>query len=197
MDHIYHINEIFSTLQGEGFYTGRPSIFIRFSGCNIKCPFCDTLHHKSQLYTLDQICEQINVWPNIRHVVLTGGEPGLQVDEALITALHKTGKYVAIETNGTLPIPPDIDWITCSPKVEWCNMPLVLNKCDELKVVYIGDEQDLSSYLNIQCQVRYIQPCDSKNQSQNTRTLQQAIKYCLTHPQWDLSLQTHKIIGIP
>lgn len=197
MDHIYHINEIFSTLQGEGFYTGRPSIFIRFSGCNIKCPFCDTLHQKSRLYTLDQICEQINVWPNIRHVVLTGGEPGLQVDEALITALHKAGKYVAIETNGTLPIPPDIDWITCSPKVEWCNVPLVLNKCDELKVVYIGDEQDLSSYLNIQCQVRYIQPCDSKNQSQNTRTLQQAIKYCLTHPQWDLSLQTHKIIGIP
>lgn len=197
MDHIYHINEIFSTLQGEGFYTGRPSIFIRFSGCNIKCPFCDTLHQKSRLYTLDQICEQINVWPNIRHAVLTGGEPGLQVDEALITALHKAGKYVAIETNGTLPIPPNIDWITCSPKVEWCNVPLVLNKCDELKVVYIGDEQDLSSYLNIQCQVRYIQPCDSKNQSQNTRTLQQAIKYCLTHPQWDLSLQTHKIIGIP
>lgn len=197
MDHIYHINEIFSTLQGEGFYTGRPSIFIRFSGCNIKCPFCDTLHQKSRPYTLDQICEQINVWPNIRHVVLTGGEPGLQVDEALITALHKAGKYVAIETNGTLPIPPDIDWITCSPKVEWCNVPLVLNKCDELKVVYIGDEQDLSSYLNIQCQVRYIQPCDSKNQSQNVRTLQQAIKYCLTHPQWDLSLQTHKIIGIP
>lgn len=197
MDHIYHINEIFSTLQGEGFYTGRPSIFIRFSGCNIKCPFCDTLHQKSRLYTLDQICEQMNVWPNIRHVVLTGGEPGLQVDEALIAALHKAGKYVAIETNGTLPIPPNIDWITCSPKVEWCNVPLVLNKCDELKVVYIGDEQDLSSYLNIQCQVRYIQPCDSKNQSQNTRTLQQAIKYCLTHPQWDLSLQTHKIIGIP
>lgn len=197
MDHIYHINEIFSTLQGEGFYTGRPSIFIRFSGCNIKCPFCDTLHQKSRLYTLDQICEQINVWPNIRHAVLTGGEPGLQVDEALITALHKAGKYVAIETNGTLPIPPDIDWITCSPKVEWCNVPLVLNKCDELKVVYIGDKQDLSSYLNIQCQVRYIQPCDSKNQSQNARTLQQAIKYCLTHPQWDLSLQTHKIIGIP
>lgn len=197
MDHIYHINEIFSTLQGEGFYTGRPSIFIRFSGCNIKCPFCDTLHQKSRLYTLDQICEQINVWPNIQHVVLTGGEPGLQVDEALIAALHKAGKYVTIETNGTLPIPPDIDWITCSPKVEWCNVPLVLNKCDELKVVYIGDEQDLSSYLNIQCQIRYIQPCDSKNQSQNTRTLQQAIKYCLTHPQWDLSLQTHKIIGIP
>lgn len=191
----YKINEIFYTLQGEGFYTGTPSLFIRFSGCNLQCPFCDTSHQSFHETTLDEII-QIATQSPIRHVVLTGGEPALQIDEPLTTALHHAHKFIAIETNGTTPIQGNVDWITLSPKTTWSPRPLVIRNCNELKVVFTNKDQDFSQYLNLTCQIRYLQPCDTHDKIQNKRILQEAIEYCLENPQWNLSLQTQKLIGI-
>ena len=109
------INEIFYSLQGEGYHTGTPAVFIRFSGCNLKCSFCDTQHEAGTLMTDDEIIAEVSKYPAVT-VILTGGEPSLWIDDALIDRLHKAGKYVCIETNGTRPLPESIDWVTCSPK---------------------------------------------------------------------------------
>ena len=108
------INEIFYSLQGEGAHTGTPAVFVRFSGCNLKCDFCDTLHESGIEMTDEAIIDEVCKYP-CRMVILTGGEPGLWIDDALVDALHKAGKYVAIETNGTQVLPEAIDWVTCSP----------------------------------------------------------------------------------
>lgn len=196
MKPIYRINEIFVTLQGEGHFTGTPSLFIRFSGCNLKCPFCDTQHSSYREMSADEIIAQA-CQTSVSHVVLTGGEPSLQVDEVLLSALHNAKKFIAIETNGTTPLLPGIDWVTLSPKKEWSSRPLALTQCDELKVVFTGMKQDLHAYDSISCHLRYLQPCDVHDEVQNRRILREAVSYCLEHPQWRLSLQTHKLIGIP
>lgn len=108
------INEIFYSLQGEGFHVGTPAVFVRFSGCNLECEFCDTRHEEGVMMSDEEILEQVCQYP-CKTVILTGGEPGLWVDEDLVAALHKAGKYVCIETNGTCVLPESIDWVTCSP----------------------------------------------------------------------------------
>ena len=116
MSKTYKINEIFYSLQGEGFYTGTPSVFVRFSGCNLSCPFCDTDHNQGVMMTADEIAAAVNAYP-ASHVVLTGGEPSLFVDDELTAALH--GHFIAMETNGTHPVAAGVDWITMSPKSDF------------------------------------------------------------------------------
>lgn len=177
------INEIFYSLQGEGFYTGTPSIFIRFSGCNLRCPFCDTDHEQGTLMHDDVIMWYVCQYP-VSHVVLTGGEPGLQIDRNLIDLLHEAGKYVCIETNGTCALPRGIDWVTCSPKA---GARIKLKKMDEVKVVYTG--QDLRTYEKLPAKHFFLQPCSCSNTGD-------VVDYILKNPQWRLSLQTHKLIDI-
>lgn len=177
------INEIFYSLQGEGFHTGIPAVFVRFSGCNLSCAFCDTAHEEGVMMSDEQIAEAVASYP-ARMVVLTGGEPSLWIDESLLSLLRQAGKYICIETNGTHPLPAGIDWVTCSPKE---NAPVVLTKIDEIKVVYIG--QDVSKHMAIPARYHFLQPCSC----QNTR---EVIEYILQHPTWRLSLQTHKLIDI-
>ena len=194
---MYKINEIFHSLQGEGFNTGTASVFIRFSGCNLRCSFCDTQHIKGTLMTAAQIVEQVMQFPKAPLIVLTGGEPSLFVDHELIAALKTTGKRIAIETNGTHPLPQGIDWVTLSPKSDFDggdDAPCVLNHCDELKVVYLG--QDLSQYDHIHTSHRFLQPCYVDDEPQRLRNLQACAQAVLDNPQWRLSLQTHRIIGI-
>ena len=133
------INEIFYSLQGEGFHTGTPAVFVRFSGCNLKCSFCDTRHEEGTLMSDEEILQAISAFPS-NVVILTGGEPSLWIDQAFIDLLHRAGKYICIETNGTNPLPEGIDWVTCSPK----GAPLRVTHMDEVKVVYTG--QDLTQY---------------------------------------------------
>lgn len=178
------INEIFYSLQGEGFHAGTPAVFVRFSGCNLKCDFCDTRHEEGKDMTDEEIVEEVLRYPS-RMVILTGGEPGLWVDDALIEALHKAGKYICIETNGTCVLPEQIDWVTCSPKQ---STVLKVKRMDEVKVVYLG--QDVSSYLQLPATYYFLQPCSCRN-------TEEVVGYILQHPQWRLSLQTHKLINIP
>lgn len=190
----YPINEIFYSLQGEGFYTGTPSIFIRFSGCNLSCGFCDTDHAAFRRMCASDILESIASYP-ARHVVLTGGEPALFVDEVLLEQLHGAGKYVAIETNGTHPLPRGIDWITLSPKDHvTAQAHTILSVCDELKVVFF-DADTLPSFDHIRAQHRFLQPCDT-GEGNASRIVEETIEYCKAHPCWRLSLQTHKMLNI-
>ena len=176
------INEIFYSLQGEGFHTGTPALFIRFSGCNLKCSFCDTQHEAGTFMSDEEIIRQAAQCP-ARMVILTGGEPSLWIDDELISRLHAIGKYVCIETNGTHPLPKDIDWITCSPK----DAPVVLEHMDEVKVVFTG--QNVEPYAALPATHYFLQPCSCKN-------TQEVVEYILAHPHWRLSLQTHKLISI-
>lgn len=191
------VNEIFYSLQGEGFFTGTPSIFIRLSGCNLRCPFCDTSHESFCKMSEEQIAEKADSFPAC-HVVITGGEPSLQLTGSLIEKLHHVGKFVAVETNGTHPLPSNTDWITLSPKDAYLNTSSskpILTKVDEIKIVYNG--QPPHTYPQISAKHHFLQPCDTGNMEINNRNLQETIAYCLKHPKWRLSLQTHKIIHIP
>ena len=130
-----------------------------------------------------------------RLIVLTGGEPSLSIDENLTAALHKAGKTVAIETNGTRPLPSGIDWVTLSPKTEFTeNAEPIITSCDELKVIYTGEPFD--TYPHISASHRFLQPCDTGYKTRNAQLTLQAAHWCIVHPQWRLSLQIHKIIGI-
>lgn len=183
------INEIFYSLQGEGRYTGTPAIFIRFSGCNLKCSFCDTDHNKGVEMSTEEILNKIKGTP-CKFIVLTGGEPGLQVTYDFVEALKKEGYYVAVETNGTMPLPGNIDWITCSPKYK----KVVLKRIDEIKVVY--ECQDMSQYDNLMAKEYYLQPCDYKDAEKNKNNIEQTIKFIKENPKWKLSLQTQKILNV-
>lgn len=193
----YRINEIFYSLQGEGRHTGRAAVFVRFSGCNLKCPFCDTDFKEYREMTAGEIVKAASQWKECGFVVLTGGEPSLQVDEALINALHHEGFYIAIETNGTHPLPQTIDWVTLSPKNCFVKHApaLAAQKVDEVKVVFDGIhdpeqwETSTDLYLNLQ-------PCDTGNKERNREVTLQCVEYIKRHPQWHLSLQTHKFIHI-
>lgn len=191
----YRINEIFYSLQGEGFFTGTPALFIRFSGCNLRCSFCDTRHETGEMLSLCEIVRHATECP-ARHVVLTGGEPSLFIDDALVDALHAVGKFVAIETNGTHTLPANIDWVTLSPKTPYIKEapPIVLTHCDELKVVFNGALP--ATFPDIKAQHHFLQPCDTGNSDRNMEIISAAIHWLLAHPTWQLSLQTHKLIGI-
>lgn len=188
------INEIFYSLQGEGFFTGTPSVFVRFSGCNLACDFCDTRHETGREMSETEIVAEVSRFP-ATHVVVTGGEPTLQLTASLVDKLHEAGKFVAIETNGTHAAPENIDWITLSPKSAFFpQVPIYIKECDELKVVFNGTP--LPDYGEIKAAHRFLQPCDTGNEAENAQILSQSIVWCLQHPQWRLSLQTHKIIGV-
>lgn len=177
------INEIFYSLQGEGYYTGTPAIFIRFSGCNLKCSFCDTLHEDGHWMTDGEIVEEVKKYPAVT-VILTGGEPSLSIDRKFVDLLHRAGKYVCIETNGTRPLPDNIDWVTCSPKQ---GAKLEITRMDEVKVVYEG--QDITVYEQLPAGHFFLQPCSCAN-------IGETVDYVMYHSKWRLSLQTHKLIDI-
>lgn len=178
------INEIFESLQGEGFHTGTASVFVRFSGCNLVCPFCDTQHHSYVEMSDEEIVAKVSSYA-AGWVILTGGEPSLQATERLVDLLHQSGKQVAIETNGTHSLPANLDWVTLSPKE---GAKVVVQKADEVKVVFT--DQDVEKWRTaIQADHYFLQPCSCKN----TKAV---VDYILQHPHWRLSLQTHKYIGI-
>ncbi len=209
----YSVKEIFYTLQGEGANTGRPAVFCRFAGCNLwsglekdranaVCNFCDTDFvgvdgdgggKFSDAFSLARaVAETWHGANNVnRLVVLTGGEPALQLDAALIDALHAHDFEIAIETNGTLPLPEGIDWICVSPKAD---AALRIVAGDELKLVFPQVKAMPERFEDLAFDHFFLQPMDGLEREKNT---QQVIEYCLRNPRWRLSVQTHKILGIP
>ena len=206
----YRIKEIYFTQQGEGKNTGKDFVFVRFSGCNLWsgkekhrasaiCKFCDTDFYGTDgvnggIYeTKDLVTKIKSLWiskdSEIR-VVLTGGEPLLQVDASLITALKKANIYIAIETNGTLKAPKGIDWICMSPKA---NTDIQLTEGSEIKVIYPQENLDPADFNNMNFSNYYIQPMDSKDYEAN---VSKSVEFCMQNSNWRLSLQTHKILGI-
>ena len=185
------VNEIFYSVQGEGRYTGTPAVFLRLSGCNQKCDFCDTNHLAYEEMSEDDIVAAVSRFPS-RHIVITGGEPTLQLTTSLADKLHDAGFFIQIETNGSVKMPEDcrIDWITCSPK----SAPVVLSHIDEIKVVYNG--QDVSRWESFPATEHRLQPLDTKDATRNEEILRLTLEYILAHPIWALSLQTHKMINV-
>ncbi|OFA07113.1 7-carboxy-7-deazaguanine synthase [Duganella sp. HH101] len=209
----YSIKEIFYTLQGEGAHAGRPAVFCRFSGCNLwtgreidrasaVCQFCDTDfvgtdgEGGGKFKTAQELAATIDaLWPASyaasKYVVFTGGEPLLQLDAALIAAMHAVGFTIAIETNGTLPVPEGVDWICVSPKM---GSQLVVSKGSEIKVVIPQTGQDLGAYEHLDFEHFFVQAMDGPLAEFNTKL---AIDTCKRNPKWKLSLQTHKLLQIP
>lgn len=208
----YAVKELFYTLQGEGAQAGRAAVFCRFAGCNLwsgreadrsgaVCRFCDTDFvgvdgdGGGRFDTSEELAEAISrTWHGTRHdpyVVFTGGEPLLQLDAVLLAAAHARGFTCAVETNGTRPAPVGLDWVCVSPKA---NAPLQLEGGDELKLVYPQAGLDPASLATLAFDHFWLQPMDGLDQAANTRA---AVAYCLAHPRWRLSLQTHKVLGIP
>ncbi len=195
----YRVNEIFYSIQGEGRWAGRPAIFVRFSGCNLKCPFCDTdFRYFEEMGVTDILQKVQEVGGNCKFIVLTGGEPTLQVDEQLTALLHKWGYYLSMETNGTHQVPEGIDWVTCSPKslffADTENAKPVISNASELKVVFDGEHA--ISDCGIDAEYYYVQPCDTGDEARNADILQQTLAFVEAHPKWSLSLQLHKIINV-
>jgi organic radical activating enzyme len=191
------INEIFYSLQGEGRWAGTPAVFVRFAGCNLNCDFCDTKHQTYKEYTEGEVLREIAKYVLCKHIILTGGEPSLQITEDFIDLLVENGYYVAIETNGTRALPAGLQWVTCSPKFDFCkNAEIKLDWIDELKVIYRGKEQDMSPYEEIEATEYYLQPCDTGNVEKNQQILQETIDFIKHNPLWKLSLQTQKVLDI-
>jgi 7-carboxy-7-deazaguanine synthase len=209
----YRIKEIFYTLQGEGEHAGRPAVFCRFSLCNLWtgrekdraraiCKFCDTDflgtdgEGGGKFDTPEDLADAVEAawprgWIENRMVVCTGGEPLLQLDAAAVSALQGRGFYVAVETNGTQEVPPGIDWVCVSPKV---GADLVVSRGDELKFVYPQGGVDPTSFEALDFRHFRVQPMDGPDVVENAAA---AVKFCLDHPNWKLSTQTHKYLGIP
>ena len=210
-DMSYAVKELYYTLQGEGAQAGRAAVFLRFSGCNLwsgreidrataACTFCDTDFvgvdgpGGGRFATPDALADAVAVlWPGggKPYVVCTGGEPLLQLDAPLIDALHAAGFEVGVETNGTLPAPPGLDWICVSPKGA---APLAQRSGDELKLVYPQSGVAPAAFEGLDFRHWLLQPLDGPDRAAAT---QAAVDYCRAHPRWRLSLQTHKILGIP
>ena len=194
------VNETFLSLQGEGHFTGTPAFFLRFAGCNLKCPFCDTNHQSYREMSEEEIVKEASSHKP-RHIVITGGEPALQLTQSLVDKLHEAGFFIQVETNGTLPLPEGIDWVTCSPKSPLSASPMGEEYPHELKVLFMGDGTDPEASLpggrfGGGLLRLYIQPLDTGNEEQNRIILRDTIAYILEHPKWSLSLQTHKMLGI-
>ncbi|CAM4037499.1 7-carboxy-7-deazaguanine synthase [Vreelandella rituensis] len=213
---MYHIKEAFYTLQGEGGQAGRASVFCRFSGCNLwsgreqdrataACRFCDTDfigtdgQNGGRFTQAAALAEHLHaLWPKqdgyaIPYVVFTGGEPLLQLDPALINAMRAQGSEVAVETNGTLPVPAGIDWLCVSPKG---NNALTVTSGDELKLVYPQPDAPPERFAAFNFRHFFLQPMDTGPLGEPGNCMADTVAYCLAHPQWRLSLQTHKIAGI-
>lgn len=189
------INEIFYSLQGEGLNTGKAAVFVRFSGCNLQCPFCDTKHGDGKKMSDLEIIDQITQYPS-RLVVLTGGEPTIYADDAFIEKLHQKGRKVAIETNGTNIVSSKVDFITLSPKFEFVeNAKLRQFDCDELKVIF-NSANKMDAYNVIKAKHKYIQPCDTGDAETNQMHIINAIRFVKENPDWQLSLQLQKILSI-
>lgn len=183
MKKTYKVNEIFYSLQGEGFFTGTAAVFLRFSGCNRHCDFCDTDFTGGRDMTADEVIDEISQYKS-RHLVVTGGEPTLQLDSELIRMIKAARFFIQIETNGSNPIPTGVDWVTCSPKAA----PWQVDRIDELKIVYQGQDVEQIADL-LPAQRHFLQPCSGEN-------IAETVAYILDHPHWRLSLQTHKLINI-
>lgn len=199
------INEIFYSLQGEGHHTGYPSVFVRFCGCNLKCPFCDTAHEKGIFMDDGAIIQAVKLY-TAEWVVLTGGEPALWIDSDFIHLLKRaTGKKIAIETNGTRPLPDGIDWVTVSPKAGICGedeagvSKAMVTRADEIKVVDTG--QDLEQYFSLPCRgertLMYLQPCWTPDTEECEANRLRTVRRVLADPRWTLSVQLHRFLGIP
>lgn len=200
------INEIFYSLQGEGAQTGVPAVFVRFSGCNLRCSFCDTIHERGTMLSDSDIVAFVNSYP-AEWIILTGGEPSLFIDADFVHTLHvATGKKVAIETNGTHLVPEEIDWVTLSPKFGMTSPEtadfasrIVVQRADEIKVVDVG--QNLNQYFSLP-QARsntkmYLQPCFVADVEQFQRNVQRTVERVKEDPRWILSAQTHRFLNIP
>lgn len=208
---MYTVHEIFYTLQGEGARTGRPAVFCRFAGCNLwtgreedrataVCRFCDTVFvgvgpDGGRFRDAESLARAVRAaWPGNGgarpYVVCTGGEPLLQLDRKLVDAFHAAGFEVAVETNGTQRPPSGIDWICVSPKA---HAPLVLTSGDELKLVFPQEDAPPEPFEGLEFREFFLQPMDGPERESNTRL---ALEYCLQHPRWRLSIQTHKLLGI-
>lgn len=192
----YRVNEIFYSIQGEGRWAGRAAIFVRFSGCNLLCPFCDTDFHSYTEYTAKQLIEEIKkAAPDCKFIVLTGGEPTLQVDNTLTCALGYEGYYIAMETNGTRKTPANVNWVTCSPKYAYlANAKPIITKANEVKVVFDGVHK-VDDY-GIKAHFFYVQPCDVGDKEKNADILKKTVEFVKQHPKWQLSLQQQKIINV-
>lgn len=210
----YSIKEVFYSLQGEGFHSGRPAIFCRFSKCNLwtgreedradaVCQFCDTDfigtdgQNGGKFPNAEDLAQHLlKFWPDQQvtpFVVLTGGEPLLQVDKALVDTFHRHDIEIAIETNGTKQAPQDIDWVCVSPKA---GAPLLLDHGHELKLVYPQPDLMPEKVADLNFDYFFLQPMDDKDPKISAENIKKAVQYCLNHPQWKLSLQTHKLLGI-
>lgn len=194
---MWKIHKIFYSLIGEGFFTGTPAVFISFAGCNLHCSFCDAADLDGSNMSLYQIVNEIKKYPNAHHIVLTGGEPAIFIDQDFVDAIKRTGKFIIIETNGTKNLPKGIDWVTFSPKHSFAGgdaAPLLLKECNELRVVYLG--QDISQYAAIKAEHRYLQPCYCEEEEMRKYILRSCINAVLANPDWALSMQIQRIIGI-
>lgn len=191
----YLVKELFYSLQGEGARAGRPAVFCRFAGCNLDCDFCDTDHAGGTPHAapedLAAACRAL--WPGggKPYLVVTGGEPGLQLDDPLVAAFHEAGFEVAVETNGTRPLPAGLDWVTVSPKA---GTVLAVTEGDELKLVFPQPGAGPELFEGLSFRHFFLQPLDGPEREANTAA---AVAWCLAHPLWHLSLQTHKMTGIP
>lgn len=189
------INEIFYSVQGEGFHAGTPAVFIRFSGCNLKCPFCDTNHFTGNEMSVSDIIEEITKYP-ARLIIITGGEPSLFLTDELVNKLHDKGKYVAVETNGTNKLPSSVDWVTLSPKDNFVKNAVPVNqRYDEVKVVFDGN-QSVDKYLSIPAKQYYLQPCDTGNETLNKEIINKTLEHCMKEGKWRISIQIHKILNV-
>lgn len=211
---MYKVNEIFYSLQGEGFWTGTPMVFVRLSGCNLRCPFCDTDHAEFRLMSVDDILREVSridreanlrnpSWDDCGHVCITGGEPLLQLEGGLVSALHRYDYSIHLETNGTRPVPPMVDWVTLSPKEDvphiGPNSKVVLDRAHEVKLVFDGkmSEERLNYWASFPATWHFLQPCDTGDATRNARILAETVDYIKGHGNlWRLSLQTHKYLGI-
>lgn len=191
MDRRYRINEIFYSLQGEGAYTGVPMVFVRFAGCNLHCPFCDTQHESYKEMSSQEIRSEVRKY-GCNTVCLTGGEPTLQLTDELIKNAF-SGMELHLETNGTHRIPQGVHWVTVSPKYA----PIVVTECQEIKLLFGKGMDNPEKWAHFPAQVHCLQPmdvADSPNETQSN--IDATIEYIKMHPIWRMSLQTHKVIGI-
>ena len=198
---MYRVNELFYSIQGEGYWSGRPAVFCRFSGCNLWsgkeedrataiCTFCDTDFNAYEEFSLTQLVDEITLrWPGggTPMVVFTGGEPTLQLDADLTNTLRNQGWYVALETNGTKPVTIPVDWVCVSPKTK-----TIRTGCDELKLVYPQQRITPEMFETVDAKHFWLSPMDGPNLAANTEA---TYNYCLANPQWRLNIQTHKVIG--